>query len=140
MRPPKPSSMPSSRPFCRRVKANPSRGAAAVVAPVVATVVSGAYNGGTVVSMMISGKCAKGSSPPWITAISQLFGGAVLLVTARLMCEKFLTFTPMRAVVFLYICAASVVGYTLFYYVQRTAHMSNLLCFTATPAPRGTMM
>lgn len=62
--------MPSSRPFFRRVKANPSRGAAAVVAPVVATVVSGAYNGGTVVSMMISGKCAKGSSPPWITAIS----------------------------------------------------------------------
>lgn len=140
MRPLKPSSMPSSRPFCRRVKANPSRGAAAVVAPVVATVVSGAYNGGTVVSMMISGKCAKGSSPPWITAISQLFGGAVLLVTARLMCEKFLTFTPMGAVVFLYICAASVVGYTLFYYVQRTAHMSNLLCFTATPAPRVTMM
>lgn len=80
----------------------------------------------TVVSMVISGKCAKGSSPLWITGISQLFGGAVLLVTARLMGGKFLAFTPTGAVVFLYICAASVVGYTLFYYVQRTAHLSNL--------------
>ena len=52
MRPPNPASMPSSWPFCRRVKANPPRGAAAVIAPVVATVVSDACNGGTVISVV----------------------------------------------------------------------------------------
>lgn len=80
----------------------------------------------TVVSMVISGKCAKDSSPLWITGISQLFGGAVLLTVALLMGGKFIGFTPMGAAVFLYICTASVVGYTLFYYVQRTAYLSNL--------------
>lgn len=80
----------------------------------------------TVISMIISGRSTKGTSPFWITGISQLFGGAVLLIVSLLLGGKIPTFTPYSALVFAYICAASITGYTLFYYVQRTAKLSNL--------------
>lgn len=80
----------------------------------------------TVISMIISGKSAKGTSAFWITGISQLFGGAVLLIASQIMGGKMPVFTLKSAAVFAYICTASIIGYTLFYYVQRTAELSRL--------------
>lgn len=80
----------------------------------------------TVISMIISGKSAKGTSPFWITGISQLFGGTVLFAASQLMGGEIPVFTLKSAMVFAYICAASIIGYTLFYYVQRTAELSRL--------------
>ena len=80
----------------------------------------------TVISMIISGKSAKGISPLWITGISQLFGGVVLLIVSLLFGGKIPSFTINSALVFAYICTASIIGYTLFYYVQRTAELSRL--------------
>lgn len=80
----------------------------------------------TVISMIISSRSAKGTSPFWITGISQLFGGIVLLAVSILTGAKAPVFTVESTIVFVYICIASVIGYTLFYYVQRTAELSNL--------------
>lgn len=80
----------------------------------------------TVISMIISGRCAKGTSPFWITGISQLFGGVVMLSAALSGGAKLPIFTVKSTFVFTYICIASITGYTLFYYVQRTAELSKL--------------
>lgn len=80
----------------------------------------------TVISMIISKKNTKGASSLWITGISQLFGGAVLLVIALLTGGKMPSFAIDSFWIFAYICAASVTGYTIFYYVQRTVKLSNL--------------
>lgn len=80
----------------------------------------------TVISMIISGKSAKETSPFWITGISQLFGGAVLFAAALLMGGKIPVFTINSVLVFTYICTASIIGYTLFYYAQHTAELSKL--------------
>lgn len=80
----------------------------------------------TVISMIISGRSSKGNSPFWITGISQLFGGIVLFVVALTMGGKIPVFTFKAVLVFAYICTASIIGYTLFYYVQRTAELSKL--------------
>lgn len=80
----------------------------------------------TVISMIISGKSAKGTSPLWITGISQLFGGVVLFAVSYLSGGNIPSFTLKAFGVFAYICTASIIGYTLFYYVQRTAKLSRL--------------
>ena len=80
----------------------------------------------TVISMIISGRSAKGTSPFWITGISQLFGGVVLLIVSLAMGGKITVFTLKSTFVFAYICIASITGYTLFYFVQRTAELSKL--------------
>ena len=80
----------------------------------------------TVISMIISSGNAKGISPFWITGISQLFGGAVLFIISVAASGKIPVFTLESSLIFIYICAASITGYTLFYYVQRTAELSKL--------------
>ena len=80
----------------------------------------------TVISMIISGRSAKEISPFWITGISQLFGGAVLFIVSSATGGKIPVFTVKSTLVFAYICTASIIGYTLFYYVQRTAELSKL--------------
>mgnify|MGYP002706012101 FL=1 len=80
----------------------------------------------TVVSMIISGISAKTTSPLWITGISQLFGGVILFSAAALTGAQIPNFTIKSALVLAYICIASIAGYTLFYYVQRTIELSQL--------------
>ena len=80
----------------------------------------------TVISMIISGKAVKGTAPLWITGISQFFGGGVLFVISSIMCGRVYQVTVKSILVFAYICAASIIGYTLFYCVQRTAELSRL--------------
>jgi len=80
----------------------------------------------TVVSNVMSKKSVEGNSPYWVSGISQLFGGVLLLMAGLALGGQFPTFTWYAALVFAYICAASVVSYTLWYYVQRTADLSSL--------------
>lgn len=80
----------------------------------------------TVISGIISERIVKNSSPLWITGISQLSGGIILLVIAIIMNGHFLIFTLKSSLVFLCICTASVFNYTLFYDAQRTINLSVL--------------
>ena len=80
----------------------------------------------TVISMIISNKLANGISPFWITGISQLFGGGVLFIISFIMGGKIYPLTGKAFFVFVYICTASIIGYTLFYYVQRVSKLSKL--------------
>lgn len=80
----------------------------------------------TVVANVVSKKEAGGNSPFWITGISQLAGGAVLLGVALLMGGKPLHFSPKAALVFSYICTASIIGYTLWYYVLKSSSLSKM--------------
>lgn len=80
----------------------------------------------TVISSIMSKRSVEGSSLLWVTGISQLVGGVLLLVVAALMGGSFPAFTLNGVIVFAYICAASIVGYTVWYYVQRTAELSHL--------------
>lgn len=68
----------------------------------------------------------KATSPLWITGISQLFGGAVLLYISLKFGGKIPQVTPKALLVFAYICTASITGYTLFYRSQRTMELSKL--------------
>ena len=71
-------------------------------------------------------KMTKATSPLWITGISQLFGGAVLLYISLKFDGKIPQVTPKALLVFAYICTASITGYTLFYRSQRTTELSKL--------------
>ena len=79
-----------------------------------------------VISFIISRLCVKSSSPYWVTGISQLAGGIILLISGIIMGGNPLIFTFKSTMVFIYICVMSVIGYTLFYYVQKTAMNSKL--------------
>ena len=80
----------------------------------------------TVVSNVISRRSAQSSSPLWITGISQLFGGLMLLIVSRLLGGAFPHFTVKGSLIFMYICAASIVGYTLWYHILKTNELSKL--------------
>ena len=80
----------------------------------------------TVVSNVISRSKSQECSPLWITGISQLFGGAVLLIVAISLGGDFLEFSLKGSLVFSYICIASIVAYTLWYYVLATCELSKL--------------
>lgn len=80
----------------------------------------------TVVSNVISRRSVQQSSPLWMTGISQLFGGLVLLMISVLSGGNIARLSVGGAIVFLYICTASVAGYTLWYYVLKTNELSKL--------------
>lgn len=80
----------------------------------------------TVISSVLSKKSVEGNSPYWITGISQLSGGIVMLVIAIALGGKLLMFTPFATLIFTYICTASIAAYTIWYYVQKSENLSNL--------------
>lgn len=80
----------------------------------------------TVISNVLAKKYVEGNSPFWITGISQFAGGIILLIVAISMGAQMLTFTLKSTLVFTYICTASILGYTLWYYVLKTAALSKL--------------
>ena len=80
----------------------------------------------TVVSSVLVKKTAGGSSAFWITGISQLSGGIILFVAALIMGGNFLGFNLQSTLVFAYICFASIVAYTLWYYILKTSDLSNM--------------
>lgn len=79
----------------------------------------------SVISMMLSER-SSGNSPVWITGISQLSGGIIMLAAAKVMGAEAPSFTAGSTPIFVYICAASITGYTLFYFVQRKIKLSTL--------------
>lgn len=80
----------------------------------------------TVISNIIGKKSAQDNSPFWITGISQLAGGAILLAAALSMGADMPTFTWRSAAVFAYICIASILSYTLWYYILKTNSLSTM--------------
>ena len=80
----------------------------------------------TVISNVITKKTVSGSSPFWVTGISQLSGGLILLVAALCMGAKFPVFTLQSTLVFAYICTASIAGYTLWYYILKHDSLSKM--------------
>ena len=76
--------------------------------------------------MTISAKTSRNNSPLWITGISQLSGGIILLIAAAVTGAKIPSFNLRSVLIFAYICTASVTVYTLFYRIQRTAALSGL--------------
>ena len=80
----------------------------------------------TVISNIISRRSAQNSSPLWITGISQLFGGLVLLGASLALGGELPQFTVKGILVFAYICAASIAGYTLWYHILASGELSKL--------------
>lgn len=80
----------------------------------------------SVTANVINKQCLKGCSAYWTTALSQLSGGLVLLVAAFVMGGTSLRFTWESALVFTYICLASVSGYTLWYYILKNNSLSKM--------------
>ena len=79
-----------------------------------------------VISSILTRITAQKNSPLWVTGISQLGGGLLLLIVALTMHAKIPAFTFESALVFTYICVASIGGYTLWAYLTRTTSLSKL--------------
>ncbi len=80
----------------------------------------------TVISSILTRITAQKNSPFWVTGISQLGGGLILLIAALIMGARLPVLTVKSTLVFAYICAASIGGYTLWAYLMRTIDLSNL--------------
>ncbi len=80
----------------------------------------------TVISLIMSEKSVYGTSPLWVTGISQFIGGILLFVLALVMGGKIPDFNAYSSTVFAYICFASTTAYTLFFYIQKKIPLSKL--------------
>ena len=80
----------------------------------------------TVISSILTRITAQKNSPFWVTGISQLSGGLILLIAALIMGAGLPVFTVKSTLVFIYICMASIGGYTLWAYLMRTVPLSQL--------------
>lgn len=67
----------------------------------------------TVIATVITHFVASGNSPFWVTGISQLSGGVILLAAGLVMGGRFPSFGPAGIAVFAYILAASIAAYVL---------------------------
>ena len=80
----------------------------------------------TVASGVISKKILQSNSPFWLTGISQLSGGIILVIVAFITGASMISFNVTSLLVFLYICFASITSYLLYNYVLKTSDLSNL--------------
>lgn len=80
----------------------------------------------TVVQNVISRRSSQKCSALWITGISQFFGGAVLLIAAIILGGTIPQINVKLIAVFAYICIASIIAYTLWYYILKTNELSKL--------------
>lgn len=83
----------------------------------------------TVISSVMTRWVSGDASPFWITGISQLSGGLVLLAAGLSLGGRLPHITASAAPVFLYICAASIGGYLLWTWLVRTESISRLFLF-----------
>lgn len=79
-----------------------------------------------VVSNILTKKIAASHSPFWITGVSQLSGGVILMLTAAIMGARMLDFDIYALGVFAYICTASTVAYVLWNYILKICDLSNM--------------
>lgn len=89
----------------------------------------------TVVASVMTRKYVQGSSPFWVTGISQLAGGLILLIAAFVMGGTVLTFTWKSTLVFAYICTASIIAYVLWYSILRSNNLSKLFIIKFAEPP-----
>ena len=80
----------------------------------------------TVVASILSKKTLENNSPFWITGISQLSGGIVLISASLILGADFLSFDPKSLLVFTYICIASMIAYLLWNHILKTCELSNM--------------
>ncbi len=80
----------------------------------------------TVTSGILTKKIAAQQSPFWLTGISQLSGGVVLVFAAFIMGADMLRFDGHSFFVFAYICMASTVAYILWNYILKTSDLSHM--------------
>lgn len=80
-----------------------------------------------VAANVITKRFAGGNSPYWITGISQFAGGIVLVIVAALMGAGLPPFTLKSTLVFVCICAASIIAYTLWYSILEHNSLSQML-------------
>ena len=80
----------------------------------------------TVAANIISKKILLKNSPFWLTGISQLSGGIVLMLIAVIFGANLLSVTWESLAVFVYICTASTIAYLLWNYILRTSDLSNM--------------
>ena len=80
----------------------------------------------TVVASILSKKTLENNSTFWITGISQLSGGIVLLLVSLVLGADFLNFNIISFLVFAYICTASMVAYLLWNHILKTCELSNM--------------
>lgn len=80
----------------------------------------------TVIQNIISRKSTQNCSTLWLTGISQLFGGIVLLIVSVFFGGSLPQLNLRFILVFTYICIASIIAYTLWYYILRTSELSKL--------------
>lgn len=80
----------------------------------------------TVISAVMSKKSVKNAAPLWVTGISQLFGGTLLMATGFIMGGSLPEFNLKGVLILIYICIASISGYTLWYYVVGKIELSAL--------------
>lgn len=80
----------------------------------------------TVFSNVISKKVFRTVKPIASTGISQLFGGAVLLIAGKLLGGSMSFSLNQSAFIMVYICVASVFSYSIWYTVVKTGELSKL--------------
>jgi drug/metabolite transporter (DMT)-like permease len=80
----------------------------------------------TVAGNIFNKKVAEGNSPFWITGISQIAGGAVLIIAGVILGADMLVFNLASLGIFAYLCVASIIAYLLWSYILKTADLSNI--------------
>ncbi len=80
----------------------------------------------SVISSIISKKVSARVNPLTVTGISQLFGGAVLTVIGRLMGGSMQISANPEALIMVYICAASIVSYSIWFWVLKKGELSRM--------------
>lgn len=86
----------------------------------------------TVISSILSRITVQSNSPFWTNAIAQLFGGVVLIGAALAVGADMLAFDIKSALVFCYICVASMGAYVLYSYLLRTVSVSEMFIIKFT--------
>ena len=80
----------------------------------------------TVASNLFSKQAMKANSSTLATGVSQLFGGAVLMVAAALMGGEMPVFSLAALPLFGYICIASIVSYCMWFAIVKNDELSGL--------------
>ncbi len=80
----------------------------------------------TVTSSVLSKFTTSSCSSYWMTGISQLAGGILLLITATVMDGQVPVFTFKATLVFIYLCVASIIGYIIWYNTMKKVSVSRL--------------
>jgi len=81
----------------------------------------------TVAANVISRRTVQKASPYWLTGISQLSGGLILLVVALCMGGELPAVSLKGLLLLGYICTASIVSYMLWYTILQKSVLSNML-------------